>query len=195
MKTLKSALTALSVLALLAGAGWGLYHVALWAWAWLTALGPEAAPIVGAVVAGAFFLAWLVRWSQGRSQQAALRVEKTRTYQRFLGAWLRTVRRGDTESEALLDDAVQALLVTASSGVLRAWSDVRALRRPPQSAEEKQAVEKLIRVIRNDAGQATFGFKSGELADLFAGCDTTANDRSAPRRFRDSSLISGAAAR
>lgn len=168
MKTLTNFLSGLLALTLLVAMGLGLYYLLVWIVDNFRGLDPQQAPILTAVFFALVLLALLVRWSRNQDSETRLRLEKAEVYRRFLSAWSSVLQNPEVNraAEADLKMAEQALLLWSNSGILRAYSAVRELREIPQTQAEIGAVEKVVKAIRADVKQQTFGLDEGVLVGL-----------------------------
>ncbi len=183
MKTLKAFLSLFLTLAFLAAIGVGMYYLLRWTGGYLMELDPQMTLIAGVVVLGLLLVGWLVRGVRRGAGQSRWRIEKAQAYRRWLGAWAQQLRRpAGGRAGAELESAEQAMLLYAGSTVLRNWSAVRDLRRPPASDAERLAVERLLRSMRADLGQVTIGLKSGDLSAWFLGSGEEAGGQDAEPR-------------
>lgn len=171
MKALKSMISSLLALALLAVIGAGLYYLLRWVAGYFAGPGPQGTATLAAVVVGVLILGWLLRGARKAGGETPWKIEKARVYQSFLSAWSQMLRGPATERESRvdpeLDAAEKALMLWASSTVLRNYAAVRDLRRPPKTPAERRAVERVLRAMRADLGQVTVGLEAGDLTATF----------------------------
>ena len=176
MKLLKNLFSGAFGLAILAVLGVGIYYGFLYTTDLFSGLAPYVTETMvtlwGAVFISALIIGGSIRWVYKRKAKEQLRFEKAQVYQQCLEVLAIKLQSGADPlngSPGQLEAAERALLVWGSTGVVRkyAYCVTVVARKDSPSSSVRDAVGKLLKTIRVDLGEATFGLEEREMATLW----------------------------
>lgn len=182
MTRLKNLFPAAFILVTLVGSVWGVYKIAMIAWAAFSQLNPQVA---AALVTGFFTITVSISavaigryLEKAKEVNSAYREKRLKVYEDFMARLLNLMQTGaDSASQqedmtAFLRDFNKKILLWAGPHTLKAYTQFFvAISTDSTSNKTVFALENFFKAVRRDLGLSNFGLQKGDLLHLILKAD------------------------